>query len=315
MIDFLDDIIGQDTAKRFIRTAIKKKNLYNFLFTGPKGVGKRRLGFALAQALHSPPHSPNFTLIAPIPAGIKNKEDKVGEYLEIYLPDNPVVEYEDRASILIEQIRSLIAHLMHMPAKGSMRVVLILEADKMTDEAANAFLKTLEEPPVDTLFILTSSRPDYLLPTIRSRCQTVPFTYLRQDQVRNIIFEGHDEYLLGSPGEMLLINEHDFISKAVQLFKKCPLDVKSAASAAQENVRKKAIELLYPLLLLYRLVFYKKIGHPVESPYDPFIAKKANRISFTELIKTLVMLNNNINNLIRNPNRRLMLFNIFSQLP
>lgn len=315
MADFLDDIIGQDTAKKFIRTAINKNNFYNFLFVGPKGVGKRRLGFALAQALHCPPHSSNFTLIAPIPSGIKGKEDKVGEYLKTYLPDNPVVEYEDRASILIEQIRALIEHLMHMPVKGSMRVVLILEADKMTDEAANAFLKTLEEPPLDTLFVLTSSRPHFLLPTIRSRCQTIPFTYLRPEQIKDVIFEGQDEYLLGSPGELLLIDEHDYMENVIRIFNKCPLDLPDAAAAAQEYRWKKAIDLLFPLLLLYRLVFYRKLGYRFQSPHEDVIARKAQRVPFRTLIRTLLLLNTSINDLIRNPNRLLMLFSIFTQLP
>ncbi|GAJ21897.1 unnamed protein product, partial [marine sediment metagenome] len=108
---------------------------------------------------------------------IKDKEDKIFEYTKHYLPENTVVELEDRTAILIEQIRNVIKRLIHMPDIGSKRVVLVLEADRMTDAAANCFLKTLEEPPLDTVFILTSSRPNSLLPTIRSRCQAVPLSY------------------------------------------------------------------------------------------------------------------------------------------
>ena len=80
MTDYLDDIIGQETAKRFIRTALKKGNLYNFLFVGPRGVGKRRFGFTLAQTLECSPDSHNFILIGPIPSKIKDKADKIYEY-------------------------------------------------------------------------------------------------------------------------------------------------------------------------------------------------------------------------------------------
>jgi DNA polymerase-3 subunit delta' len=132
-------------------------------------------------------------LIAPVPSG--TKEEKISEYMKIYLPENPVVHLDDYSSIVIKQIRNLIEWLLLMPAQGTKRIVIILEADRMNEESANSFLKTLEEPPMDTLFILTSSRPDFLLPTIRSRCQIVKFGYLSNAQIENIIFEGKDNFL------------------------------------------------------------------------------------------------------------------------
>jgi len=313
--DYFDEIVGQETAKRFVRTAIKKENLYNFLFIGPKGVGKRLLGFAFARTLNCPPGSPNFILVAPIPSKIKDKEDKIYEYTKHYLPENPVVELEDRTAILIEQIRDVIKRLIHMPGIGSKRAVLILEADRMTLEAANCFLKTLEEPPLDTVFILTSSRPNFLLPTIRSRCQTVPFNYLNNQQIKNIIFEHNNEFLIGSPGEILILQEHNLVSQASDIFKNCPLDTGTAAVTAREYERKKIIDLLYPLLLMYRLVFYKKLDIAIESSFDDVVNKKANNISMEKIISTLAMLNNNINMLEQNPNRLLLLFNLLTKLP
>jgi len=310
-----DEIIGQDTAKRFVSTAVKKDNLYNFLFTGPRGVGKRVFGFALAKILHCPPGSPGFTLIVPIPSKIKNKEEKIQEYTNRYLPENPVVEFEDRAAILIEQIRNLIMKLMHMPQKGSRRVVLILEADKMTDAAANCFLKTLEEPPLDTFFILTSSRPNFLLPTIRSRCRKIPFGYLSNEQIKNIIFDEEDNFLLGSPGEILALQLNDSIDYAFSILKKTPLSEKTAAAAAREYEGKKIINLLYPLLLFYRLVLYRKFNLSLNTPYEKIIKKKAESLSVKTIIETLLMLNNSINALEHNPNQLLHLFSIFSKLP
>lgn len=314
MVDYLDEIIGQDTAKRFIHTAIKKKKLYNFLFVGPKGVGKRLLGFALAKTLNSPPNSPNFILVAPIPSKIKNKVDKIYEYTKQYLPEYPVIEVEDRASILIEQIRNIIQRLIYMPASGSQRVVLILEADKMTAEAANCFLKTLEEPPLDTVFILTTSRPNFLLPTIRSRCQIVPFNYLSNDQIESIIFDGHDEFRLGSPGEILTLRQNNFIDCAYTIFKYSPLDTKTAAAKAKELERKKTIDIFYPLLLLYRLVLYKKLNINIHSAFEGEIIKKANNISLEDTVNTLMMLNHSINMLEQNPNQLLLLFNTLAKL-
>lgn len=315
MADFLDDVVGQDTAKKFIRTAIKKDNLYNILFIGPRGVGKRMFGFALAKTLGCPPNSPNFHLVAPIPSKLKDKNDKIYEYSKNYLPENAVVETGDRASILIEQIRIVTERLMHMPETGKRRVVLILNADQMTDEAANCFLKTLEEPPIDTVFLLTSSRPEFVLPTIRSRCRIVPFTHLSGAQIEKIVYDGKDDFMLGSPGEILTLRETGMVESIMDVFKKTPLPVKSAASVAQAYERKNVIELYYPLLLLYRLVLYRKLNLGSNTHYEYEIAKKAKRITLDKVIETIGLLNNNICLLERNPNRLLNLFNVLLKLP
>jgi len=313
--DYLDDIVGQDTAKKFIRTAIKKDILYNFLFVGPRGVGKRMFGFAMAKTLNCPPNSPNFHLITPVPSKLKDKSDKIHEYSKNYLPENTVVDAEDRVSILIEQIRNLDERLMHMPESGTKRVVLILEADQMTDEAANCFLKTLEEPPIDTVFVLTSSRPEFLLPTIRSRCRVLPFTHLGRAQIEKIVYEGKDEFMLGSPGEILALRESSMVDNIMDVFKKTPMHLKSAASVAREYERKNIVELYYPLLLLYRLVLYRKLNLASKTGYEFEIAKKAKRVTLDKVIDTIVMLNNNICLLERNPNRLLHLFNVLLRLP
>jgi hypothetical protein len=313
--DYLDDVVGQDTAKKFIRTGIKRDNLYNILFTGPRGVGKRMFGFALSKTLGCPPNSPNFHLIAPIPSKLKDKSDKIYEYSKNYYPENAVVETKDRASILIEQIRNVTERLMHMPESGKKRVVLILNADQMTDEAANCFLKTLEEPPIDTIFLLTSSRPEFVLPTIRSRCRVIPFTHLGVAQIGKIVYDGEDDFMLGSPGEILYLRESGMVESVMDIFKKTPLQVKSAAIVAQGYERKNIVELYYPLLLLYRLVLYRKLNLVNKTRHEYEIAKKAKRITLDKVIETIALLNNNICLLERNPNRLLHLFNVLLRLP
>jgi len=315
MIDYLDEIVGQEIAKRFVRTTIKKGNLYNLLFIGPRGVGKRIFAFALAKTIGCPPNSPNFILVGPIPAKLKEKEDKIFEYSKRYFPEFPILEIEDRASILIDQIRSIMERLILMPDLGKKRIVLVIEADRMTEEAANCFLKTLEEPPVDTIFILTSSRPNFLLPTIRSRCQIVPFNYLKPSQITEILFEGKDEFLLGSPGEILFLKENNLIDRVYDIFKNAPLSIVTVANKAKELERKRLVEIFYPLLLLYRLAFYKKLAIKINSPYEQEIIKKANGISLDKILNTVMMLNYNINLLEQNPNHLLLLFDTLLKLP
>lgn len=315
MGDYLDDVVGQETVKKFIRTSIRKDNLYNLLFIGPRGVGKRMMAFALAKSLGCAPGSPNFFLITPIPSRIKDKDEKIYEYSKKYLPENPVVETEDRTSILIRQIRNLDERLIHMPSANTKRVVLILEADQMTDEAANCFLKTLEEPPVDTIFILTSSRPEYVLPTIRSRCRIVPFGYLKAEQIEEIVYDGTDDFLLGSAGEILSFRESGIFDDVIDVFKNTPLSLSAAAGYALTYEKGRAIELYYPLLLLYRLVLYRKLNIIGRTRYDRTIANKAKMLTTDRLMSTVNFLNQQIVLLESNPNKLLQLLNVLLKLP
>uniref|UniRef100_A0A7C6AEW1 AAA family ATPase n=1 Tax=candidate division WOR-3 bacterium TaxID=2052148 RepID=A0A7C6AEW1_UNCW3 len=312
-MDYLDEIIGQETAKKFIRNALKKDQIYNLLIAGPEGVGKRQAAFALAKSLGCPPHSPNFMLIAPVPSG--TKEEKISEYMKIYLPENPVVHLDDYSSIVIKQIRNLIEWLLLMPAQGTKRIVIILEADRMNEESANSFLKTLEEPPMDTLFILTSSRPDFLLPTIRSRCQIVKFGYLSNAQIENIIFEGKDNFYLGSPGEILYLKENKIFTTSLEIFKKAPLAPEGIARWARELENENLTDFFYGLLLLYRCVLYRQLNQPVPQELEMEINKKAQKVSGEKIIKTILMLNNCINLLGHNPNHLILLFNTLFKLP
>lgn len=83
--------------------------------------------------------------------------------------------FSANTSIRIESIRYLEHKISLSPNEGNFKVYIIEDAHEMTIQAANAFLKTLEEPPSDTVIILTTSKPNSLLPTILSRCQQIPF--------------------------------------------------------------------------------------------------------------------------------------------
>lgn len=96
----------------------------------------------------------------------------------------------EKVSLRIEAVRDLIRRLSLKPLQGARLVVIIEDADKMTEEAANALLKTLEEPPAGTLFVLTSAAPERLPSTIRSRCQRAVFplsTESLQERFRTLI--------------------------------------------------------------------------------------------------------------------------------
>src|SRR6185295_16996468 len=88
-------------------------------------------------------------------------------------------------------IRAAIERAAYRPFEGRRRVVIIDNAAEMVEPAQNALLKTLEEPPPSSVFILVTSRPDVLLPTVRSRCQRLRFGRLDLHDVARVLMTGH----------------------------------------------------------------------------------------------------------------------------
>lgn len=144
---------GHEKQVEQLLGSLKERRLHHaHLFTGIEGIGKKRVAFLLASKLLE-----------------SNKVEKNSH------PDFHFVS-ADGAKIKIERIRELKQKIYLHPLEAEAKVVLIDNAEQMTESAANALLKILEEPPADTYFFLISSKPFRLLPTLRSRCQRVPFS-------------------------------------------------------------------------------------------------------------------------------------------
>jgi DNA polymerase-3 subunit delta' len=101
------------------------------------------------------------------------------------------LEPDDKASIKIDVVRDVLAQAGYRPFEGRRRVVLIREAETLEPQAQNALLKSLEEPPPGTVFILTSALPGALLPTVRSRCMQLPFGRLTPQEVAEGLVRDH----------------------------------------------------------------------------------------------------------------------------
>jgi DNA polymerase-3 subunit delta' len=144
------------------------------LFVGPKGVGKATVARALARALHCP--------VAPgrgcgaCPTCHRIDTDRHAG-LEWIVPEAP------GGKIKVEAARELATRLLLAPFEGDAHVVVFDPAEALTDQAFNAMLKTLEEPRPGVYFVLVASALDGLLPTILSRCATVRFGRLQDDDV------------------------------------------------------------------------------------------------------------------------------------
>jgi DNA polymerase-3 subunit delta' len=159
-----DQILGHERQKEILNRSLAGGRLaHAYLFSGPDGIGKRLMALALARAIvcHEQRGCGNCQACRKIDH--RNHPD-----LHVLEPDGN--------SIKIEQVRAFQKDLNLKPLEAPRKICLIEEADCMTVGAANALLKTLEEPRGDTLLILLSAHPNRLLETIRSRCQPLPFT-------------------------------------------------------------------------------------------------------------------------------------------
>ena len=160
----------------------------SLIFSGPDGVGKRMVALAAAQALNC---------LNPVELPETGGRDacgacaSCGKIARRIHPDVIGVEPGDTGSIKIEPIRQVVGQIGYRPFEGRFRVVVIDQADAMGDDAQNALLKTLEEPPPRNVVILVTDQPDRLLDTIRSRCCQVRFAPLRAQDVARALVEQH----------------------------------------------------------------------------------------------------------------------------
>ncbi len=170
------EILGQEMAKSFLKQVIAREKIpHAYLFTGIPGVGKTSTAMALAMALNcrEPIDFDGCGHCLPC------RQMRGGNY-----PDFLFIK-PDGQNIKIEQIKDLYRSLCFAPVSGKYRVCVVHQAETMTEEAANSFLKTLEEPPPGNILILKVTEPLDLLSTIVSRCQRVIFRPLNVEAMAN----------------------------------------------------------------------------------------------------------------------------------
>ena len=147
-----------------------------YLFSGPPGAPLVDAAIALAMAMSCQRHPGDGCDADPV-TGTQGMCDACSKIASGIHPDVVTLVREGAAQIVpIESVRSqVIARIGFPPFEGPVRVIIVEEATALAPPAANSLLKTLEEPPTRTMFVLCTTAPDQLLPTIRSRCQRVRF--------------------------------------------------------------------------------------------------------------------------------------------
>jgi DNA polymerase-3 subunit delta' len=177
-------IRGHDGVVLGLRKALAAGRMpHAFLFVGPEGVGKLAFAVRLAQAL----------LCERVPESELDPCGQCDACLQVMAGTHPdllrVARPEDKHDLPIRVIRDLCLDLGLKPMRGGRKVAIIDDADDLNDEAANAFLKTLEEPPPSSVLILVGTSSDVQLDTILSRCRVVRFHPLPEPELAEVLLE------------------------------------------------------------------------------------------------------------------------------
>lgn len=179
-----NNILGQDQALSILNRAVESGRLANaYLFYGPESTGKKRTGFELARTLNCDDSGP----LQSCGTCSACRRIEQGLHPDVFFLEPQTGPSSREAAIKIDEIRELQKKLGFLPYEGRAKVVIIDGADRINPQAANAFLKTLEEPPTDTVIILITSNPQQLLPTVASRCQGIRFHHLPAPVLEQIL--------------------------------------------------------------------------------------------------------------------------------
>ncbi|MBW2056687.1 MAG: DNA polymerase III subunit delta' [Deltaproteobacteria bacterium] len=318
------EIIGNQRPIRLLRKAVSRGHLPQaYLFLGPEGIGKKLTALTLAKALNC----------------LEGGEDCCDRCLSCKRiedsnhPDVSVMGPEGQF-IRIETIRKLQRSLSFRPYEGKKRVCILDGADRMKAEGANALLKTLEEPPPDTLLILVATQGDLLLPTIVSRCQQLKFTPLPVDRLageirrRSSIGEGEAKTLAelsqGSLGRALELLDHEVWQKRPKIIQDLidlPRGDVNRAFTLAESLADFGED--FPLVSLVMASWYRDLlvcqieddpSRLINRDFYQEARERASRSSRWSLIRRIDAINRTLKALRANVNRLLAVENLVLQL-
>ena len=185
-----DNIVGNEKVKKLLSNIVQNQKVtHSYLFTGPEGIGKKQIAIEFSKKL------------------LKSQTENN--------PDFDCIEPEGNV-IKINQIRDLQIKVQEKPIKCLRKVYIINDADKMTTEAQNCLLKTLEEPPEFVILILIGANENAFLSTIKSRCMSIHFESIKDEEMKQFLLEKYNLQVT----ETILQMFQGSISKAIELKEK-----------------------------------------------------------------------------------------------
>ena len=314
-----DEIRGQDHAVGVLRRSLAANRLaHAYLFEGIEGCGKMLTAFSLVEALFC--GSPEPCGACPACRKMANRHH----------PDLHLLEPE-KGVIKIDRIREIQRELSLRPVDAPKKACIVSQADRMNQAAANAFLKTLEEPPGNAVLILLSDTPTALLPTILSRCQRLRFNPLSQGVVTGLLSArgvtaeearsaaslagGSMEKALAITGQGSLARRREIVEQVIDL---TPRNFALLTATAERlgHEREEAQEVVEVLTLFFRDVLLSRHGacSLVNADLQAFVERTAESLSTRGILERLEAVTGAGRSLLRNVNPRLTLEALFISL-
>ncbi|MBN3038915.1 MAG: DNA polymerase III subunit delta' [Candidatus Omnitrophica bacterium] len=262
------DIKGQEQAVDFMRRSVNKHRLaHAYLFTGPEGLGKTLFALTLAKFLNcDDPVKIEDAVVDCCERCVSCR--KINDHNH---PDVHWIEAGAKAkSISINEIRLMQKDISLKPYEARFKIFVILQAQLMTEEAANSLLKTLEEPPDFCVIALTTAESRDLLPTIQSRCQIIKFYPLEQQRLRKILAEDFaidpekTDFLSaqaeGRIGNALNLKDQDVLggkNRVIDYISKADRRLSTQTIFELKDKKKLVVQLRFLLNWFRDIVFYK----------------------------------------------------------
>ena len=187
------DLTGhEDAEEAFEATRVRGRLHHAWLLTGPEGVGKATFAYRAARRLLGAPEDPAHGVLGASPDHPVSRQIIAHAHPDLFVIERLGEDGKVRKVIPVDEARGLSEFFSKSPASAPHRVAIIDAADDLNVNAANAILKTLEEPPAHGILLLISHAPGGLLPTIRLRCRRLAFTPLALEDAAAFVRERED---------------------------------------------------------------------------------------------------------------------------
>ncbi|MBI5485183.1 MAG: DNA polymerase III subunit delta' [Deltaproteobacteria bacterium] len=317
------DILGHERIVEVLRRSLRTgKIAHAYLYEGNSGCGRKKTALALIQALFCRALPDDACGVCP-----SCRKITAGNHGDIHI----IEPLQDKRDISIEQLRAMQRELSLRPYEAPRKVCMIEPAERMSVNAANSLLKTLEEPPGNALIILLTENAGMLLPTIRSRCQLMRFSHLSPEHVRTLLEKtgidpGTASLLApmsgGSVQQALgLDNEALSARREVVLSALARLDINQIATVFDSSEelsgnRDETLELLDMMLSFFRDAVHLAAGSSeiLNQNARPAIEAISRRRSLTRNLELLGNIHETRRAVQRNANSKLALDHLFMNI-